>query len=113
MYGFHIQSVAQDERNLVFAAEIGDPIPGKHAFYADNQILKVGEYDIEKQLGIGVDILVHPGFTTFIKNANVHFSCMKIDTTIEFVLLIVKSHDLPPFFVKCVNDVVSITYTFR
>ena len=49
------------------------------------------------QFGIGIDVLVHPGFPPLVNDANVHFSCMKIDTTIEFVLLIVKSHGLPPF----------------
>ena len=44
------------------------------------------------------------GLSLGIDDANVHFPCMQIDAAIEFVLLIVESHVLPPYFVTWVND---------
>ena len=30
---FHVEGVAEDEWNVLFNTEIGDPVPGEHAFY--------------------------------------------------------------------------------
>ena len=100
MYRFHIQRVAKDKRDFMFGAKIRYPIPGKHAFDTNNDVLKKGKDDIEQQSGIGLNVLVGSGFPFLVNDAHVHFPCMQIDATIEFVLLIVKSHGLPPSFVK-------------
>lgn len=60
--------------------------------------LRGKEDDIEQRFGIGLKVLVHPGFALLIDDANVHFSCMQIDAAIKFVLLIVKSNDFASFF---------------
>jgi len=90
--------MAQDEWDFVLGAKIGNPIPGEHAFDADNDIFKEWEDDIEKRFGIGLKVLMYSGFSLLIDDANVHFSCMQIDAAIKFVLLIVKSHDLASLF---------------
>ena len=33
--GFHVESVAQDEGDLLAAAQVGEPVPGEHAFDRD------------------------------------------------------------------------------
>jgi hypothetical protein len=100
MDGFHVQSVAQDKGDLMFGAKISDPVPGEHALGANSQIFKKGKDYIEQQFRIGLDIFVDPGFALLVDDAHVHFPCMQIDAAIEFVSLIVKSHGLPPSFVK-------------
>ena len=47
---------------------IRDPVPGKYTF------------------------LMHPDFSCFIKEVQIHFVCVKVDTAIKFVLLGIKSH---------------------
>lgn len=42
MNGFHIQSMARDKRDVVFTAEVGDPIPGEDALDGDNDVVTVG-----------------------------------------------------------------------
>jgi hypothetical protein len=104
MDGFHVKCIAQNERNLVFGAKIGDPVPGKHVHDADHHIFKEKEDDVEQQFGIGLKILMHSGFALLADDAHVHFSCMQIDAAIKFVTLIIKSPFLPPFFAQWVND---------
>jgi hypothetical protein len=99
MDGLHVQGVAQDKGDLVFGAKIGYPVPGEHALDTDHHIFEKREDDIKQQRGIGIDIFVHFGFTLLVDDAHVHFPCMQIDAAIEFVLLIVKSHGLPPCLV--------------
>jgi hypothetical protein len=84
--------------HVVFGAKVGDPIPGEHAFDADHDIFKEWENGIEQRFGIGFKVLMHSGFALLVDDANVHFSCMQIDATIKFVLLIVKSHDSASLF---------------
>jgi len=95
--------MAQDKWDHVLAAKIGNPVPGKHTLDANNDIFKVGKDGIEQQCSIGINVLVQFGFSLGIDDAEVHFPCMQIDTAIKFVTLIVKSHDLPPFFAQWVN----------
>jgi hypothetical protein len=98
MDGFHVQGVAQDKWDHVLTAKIGDPVPGKHAFDADNDIFKVWEDGIKQQRGISIEVFVQLGLSLGIDDAEVHFPCMQVDAAIKFVTLIVKSHGLPPFF---------------
>jgi hypothetical protein len=98
MNGVHVKGVAQNERDFVHAAKIGNPVPGKHAFNADDDIFKVWEDGIEQQRRIGIKVLVQFGLSLSIDDADVHFPCMQIDAAIKFVTLVVKSHGLPPFF---------------
>jgi len=38
---FHIERVAEHELDSLIFAEISDPVPGKHAFDANDQIISV------------------------------------------------------------------------
>lgn len=37
----HVEGVAEDEGDVVFRAQIGQPVPGKHALDAHHQVLFV------------------------------------------------------------------------
>jgi len=89
--------VSEDERNFVLVTEVSDPIPTENAFDTDNDIIDVGEHQLEEQFRISFDVLVELGFAFLIYDADVHFAGMQIDTAIVFVLLIIKSHSLVSF----------------
>ena len=38
MDGFHIEGMAQDKGDTLFLAEIGNPVPGEHAFHGNDDI---------------------------------------------------------------------------
>jgi hypothetical protein len=65
MDGLHVQGVSQYEGDMMFGAKISHPIPGKHAFDTNNDVLKKGKDDIEQQSGIGLDVLMDSGFDLF------------------------------------------------
>jgi hypothetical protein len=111
MDGFHVQGVPQNEWDFVLVAKIGNPVPGKHAFNADDDIFKVWEDGIKQQRRVGIKVLVQFGLSLGIDDADIHFSCMQIDAAVKFVTLIVKSHNLPPFSFSGLMVGVSIAYT--
>lgn len=42
---------------MVFGAPIRQPIPTKHTFDADSDVVQIGENQVKKHLGIGFDVL--------------------------------------------------------
>jgi len=89
--------VTKDKRDLVLGAKIGEPVPAKDAFNANNDVLHEREHQLKEQLGIGFDIFMDPDLPLVADNADIHFSGMQIDTAIELVLLVIKSHGLASF----------------
>jgi len=45
MDGFHIESMAENELNVILGTEIRQPIPGKGALGPDNEIVLIGLKD--------------------------------------------------------------------
>ena len=89
--------MAKNKGDFFLNAKIRNPVPGKHAFYCYNNILPEGFYDSEKDISSSFNVLVQSDLPCFIEDAEIHFPCVKIDSTIKFVLFGVKSHGLPPF----------------
>jgi len=83
----------------MLGTEIGDPIPGEHAFHGDDNVLSERFYDLEENFSIGFDISVQEDLPGFIQDAEIHFFRMKVDSTIKFVLFSVKSHLVSSFFI--------------
>lgn len=97
MYGFHVKGMAQDEGDAMLGTEIGDPIPGEHAFHGNDNVLSERLDDLEEDFAIGFDISVQEDLSGFIEDAQVHFFGMKVDSAIKFVLFGVKSHLVSSF----------------
>ena len=70
--GFHVQGVAQDERNLVLQAEVRDPVPGEHALDADNQVLAKGRDGAKKNIWTARQVAVKDDGAGLIQDAQVH-----------------------------------------
>ena len=92
MDGFHIKGMTEDELDTFFTAKIGKPVPGEHAFDTDHQAIAVRSNDLEKVFRTATDVAVDEDRSFPVKNADVHFSGMKIDSAVMFVCFRVKSH---------------------
>ena len=96
MDGFHIESVAQDEGNILFTAEIGEPVPGEDALNSHDDVLSKRSDSLQEGVGICFDVPVQDDFAFLVENAQVHCPGVQVDTAGKFVLLGVKSHLRPP-----------------
>jgi len=92
MDGFHIESVAEDEGDILIGAKIGEPIPGEEAFDANDDIAAKWFDGGEKFIRIGFDVFFETDFAGLIENAEKHGAGMEINTAIIFVLFGVESH---------------------
>jgi hypothetical protein len=88
----HVEGVAQHKGNPLSFAEVGEPIPGKHALDADHHIFAEGFHRQEKRLGIGADIFVHAHLAVGIHDAEIHPINMQVDAAVKRVLNRVESH---------------------
>jgi hypothetical protein len=96
MNRFHIERVAQDEGNVLFIAEIGEPVPSEDALYCYNNIFAVRSYTLQKNIGVCFNIPVKNDLALLVEDAKIHCPCVKVYTAGKFVLLGVKSHLRPP-----------------
>src|SRR4030043_1017592 len=92
MDGFHVEGMAEDEGDVLLCAEVSDPVPGEHTFDSDGNVLAVGVDEVEKGCWVSIDVLVKAYLAFVIKDADVHFFGMKVDSAIKLVLFGVKSH---------------------
>ena len=98
--GFHVQGVAEDEVETFVQTEIGQPVPGEHAFHADDEPVAEGFDGSQEVLRFASHVAVEHLVPLAIEDAQIHLPCVQIDTTIEFVLLLVESHHGPPWEVE-------------
>jgi len=96
MDGFHIESVAQDEGNILFTAEIGEPVPGEDALNGNDNVLTEWRDGFQEDVGVCLDVPMQDDISFLVENAQVHCPGVQIDTAGKFVLLGVKSHLRPP-----------------
>src|SRR4029450_4094608 len=97
MDGFHVESVPQDKGDFLFSAEIGEPIPGEHAFDRDDEPLTVGSNGLEERFRSGFHITVQQGLTIVAHDADVHGPGMQVDTAVKLVWVGVESHEVSSF----------------
>jgi hypothetical protein len=58
MNGFHIEGMAQNERNPFSGTKIGYPVPGEHALGSHHDVFPEGSDATEESLGMGIEISV-------------------------------------------------------
>src|SRR6266705_6455150 len=54
----HVEGVAQDERNTLGGAEVGQPVPGEHALGGHHQVVAVRGDDPQEVLWLTATVLV-------------------------------------------------------
>jgi hypothetical protein len=77
---------AQDEGDVVLDAEVGEPVPGEHAFGADDQAGAEGFASAQQRLGPARQPLVKEDGAGLLEDAAVHRSGVQIDAGVESVL---------------------------
>jgi len=92
MDGLHGEGMPQDKRDTVCGAEVGEPVPGKHAFGCQDNLIAGGGDSLEQRLWGGGHVPVQQRFTGLVEDAQVHGAGVEIDATVKRVLLGVESH---------------------
>jgi hypothetical protein len=90
--GFHVQSVAEDESDLLPGAEIGKPVPAEQALDGDDAVVAEGSDSLEEGVGFGGEVFVVDDLAVAIEDAQVHGAGVQIDAAVETVLLVVEAH---------------------
>jgi hypothetical protein len=85
MDGFHVKGMAEGEVDFFSATQIKKPIPGKHALHAYHQPFLERRDNFEKFFGATVDVAMEQDVTFPIKDTDVHFLGMKVDSAVMFV----------------------------
>ena len=77
--------MSQHEGEAGLQAGISQPIPAEHALAADRQIVAIRFNELEKESEVIVpNVGVNELFTGRIHEADVHLTCMQIDSAVEF-----------------------------
>ena len=84
--GLHIEGMTKDKRDPVFSTEVGKPVPGKHAFGRQDDLIAVGRNGLEQRLWGRGHVPVHQRFTGLVEDAHVHGAGVEIDPTVKRVL---------------------------
>jgi len=94
---FHVEGMTEDEGDVLLDTEIGDPVPSKHTFYSDHDVLTERGNDTKKSFRVCVDILMNPDIASGVEDTDKHILGMQVDPTIKLVLFGVKFHGASSF----------------
>jgi len=82
--GLEVERVGQDKGEAGGLTGIGQPVPAKHAFGADGQVMFVGRNKFEEVVEVVVlDVGVDELFAFLIHQADVHLASMQVDSAVE------------------------------
>ena len=90
--GFHVESMAKDESNAFFLAQISNPVPGKGTFDSDDKIIPVLLDRFQEYLPVSFDVSMEKHRALTVNNAQIHGFCVQVDSAIILVLLSVGFH---------------------
>jgi hypothetical protein len=91
---FHLQGVAQDNRQPCLCTQVGEPVPGQDTFDGDDQILTLGGHSLAEHLRTGLHVAMEQDLPVLTQDTHVHAARMEIDPTRRFVLCGIKSHEV-------------------
>src|SRR6185312_1665367 len=92
--GFHGEGVAEDEGELFAFAEVGEPVPGEHAFAADDDSVAVRCDGVEEGGGCGGGGFLDEGLAGGIADVEEESPGVQIDAGVVCVLSVVVRHGL-------------------
>ena len=94
--GPHVERVAEDEGDLVFPAEVADPVPGEEALDTDDDVGAEGGECIEEDLLVGRNLRLADDLPGTVEDADGQEPGMEIDAGVELVLFGVEVHGASP-----------------
>jgi hypothetical protein len=89
---FHVERMAEREPDRVILAQIGEPVPGEHAFAADDEPRAKGRHGVEEGVGASGQIAFENGLAGVIEDVGEHGSCVQVDAGVECVRGFVEAH---------------------
>jgi hypothetical protein len=92
MNGFHVEGMTENERDVFLGAQVGEPVPGEHAFDRDDEMRPIGGNSFAKGLWGRFHVTMKQCLTGLIEDADGHGTGMQVDTAVKWVLRVVKSH---------------------
>jgi hypothetical protein len=92
MDGLHGEGMTEDKRDTVFRTEVRKPVPGKHAFGRQDDLIMVRSDSFEQRLWGRGHVPVHQCFPGLVEDTHVHGAGMEIDPAVKGVLCGVESH---------------------
>jgi hypothetical protein len=90
--GFHIESMTQNQGNVLFGTQVGEPLPGEDAFNRHDQPLTIGGNGFEERFWSRFHVAVQHDFPIVAQDADIHRAGMQVDATVKLVLIGVESH---------------------
>ena len=82
--------MAEHEGNAVLVAQVGEPVPGEHAFDGDCQTVTIRRHGVKERARVGGIVLVQDGVARHVEDAQVHAPGMQIHTAVESVRLLIE-----------------------
>ena len=84
--------MSEDEGDVVFGAEVGQPVPGEDALDAYDDIFSKRFDGFEERFGASLHVPVQNDFSFEVLDAEVHRSGVQIDAAIVLVTVCEESH---------------------
>ena len=88
--------VAEDERDALGSAEVGEPIPVEDAFGGNDEIIPIGLDGFEEPGPVAGKVLVKQDVALGVENAQIEGTGMKVDPAVMLMLLGIEAHGSPP-----------------
>ena len=95
--GSHVERVAENELDAFVPTKIGEPVPGKHAFDANDQVVAKALDGVQAVVRLGPHVAMQSLLPLVIEDAQVHPLGVQIHAAIDSVLPVVESHHGPPW----------------
>jgi hypothetical protein len=96
MDGFQVQRVAEHEGDVMRHAQVGHPVPSKHALDADHQAVAKRLQRPQQRLGPGRQVSVENDVAGVVDHAHMHGPGVQVDAAVESMLTLVKPHSWSP-----------------
>src|SRR5262249_55403682 len=90
--GLQVQGMTEDEGNLLFLAEVGQPVPAEEARAADDQVVAVRCNGLQQELGLGVEGGGQDGVSGLVEEREGRRPGVESDAAVESMLGGVEAH---------------------
>jgi hypothetical protein len=84
--------MTEDKRDALVGTEVGEPVPGEHAFDRHDEPLSIWGNGFQEGIRVGFHIAMYEDLAVLVEDADVHHTGMQVDTAVKWVLSGVKSH---------------------
>lgn len=95
--GAHVLGVAEDEIDPLVGKQVGEPVPGEHAFGPDDEVVSIRLDQAQENLGAGGNVAMTYHLPFGIEDTDRHGVGVQIDAAVKLVLLRLEFHGAGSF----------------